>query len=55
MCIMCKDELGAVHHYLIRCKALGEVRQPIMDSILRYDECFKQTSVETETLVPVNL
>ena len=54
-CLICKEEPETVDHFLIRCSALAEVRQPIMDSILRCAECFMQTPIETEILVQLLL
>ena len=41
-CLMYKEEPETVGHFLIRCSALAEVRQPIMDSILKCAKCFMQ-------------
>ena len=37
--LMCKEEPETVDHFLIWCNALAEMRQLIMDSILRCAEC----------------
>ena len=54
-CLMCKEEPETVDHFLIRCSVLAEVRQPIMDNIIRCAECFMQAPIETEILVQVLL
>ena len=35
ICLMCKEEPETVDHFLIRCSALCDVRQPLLDSILK--------------------
>ena len=52
---MCKDEPETVDHFLIRCSALEEVRQPILNSILQCAECFMQSPIDSEILVQLLL
>ena len=55
ICLICKEEPETVDHFLIRCSALAEGRQPIMDNIIRCAECFMQAPIETEILVQLLL
>ena len=48
---MCKEEPLAVDYFLVKCSALAEVRQPILDSILKCAKCFMQAPIDSESLV----
>ena len=54
-CLMCKEEPETIDHFMIRCSALEEVRQPILKRILHCAEYLMQSPIDYENLVQLLL
>ena len=52
---MCKEEPETIDHFMIRCSALEEVRQPILNRILQCAEYLMRSPIDSENLVQLLL
>ena len=50
-CLMCKEEPETIDHFMIRCSALEEARQPILKRIHQCAEYLIRSHIDSENLV----